>query len=401
MVKESPARATVRRPWLSGRRAATAAAALLAALLSAAIGAELTLRANTAHLLGNPSASHGLYRSLDARHYGLTPRWRGVHHVSGRDVAVCSDADGLRAETTGRRLGAALPGERRLLLLGDSFVFGYGVEYAETFGARLEELLEQRTGTPWTVCNAGVPGHGPRDFAAAWAAHAHLSPDLVIATTFAGNDFEDDLRGETTVVAGYLLSGKVAELARDSWRVRLALRSRLAQWIEQRLPRLVPSLALDLRPEAEQRSPADRAGFPPPPQRFAGLFADRTGEDPLVGDILERTLAAYGEVEGAAGGTPVLHLLLPSWWQVQEERYAQELARLGLDPRQHRRGAMLGHLAAALTARGAEFVDLRPLFEQPPGDDDQWLTGDYHLSPTGHADLAAALVEPVLRRLGR
>ncbi|WP_096331005.1 hypothetical protein [Nannocystis exedens] len=50
------------------------------------------------------------------------------------------------------------PQAREIVVVGDSQVFGLGVEDAETFSARLAE----RTGRP--VLNAGVPTYGPREY---------------------------------------------------------------------------------------------------------------------------------------------------------------------------------------------------------------------------------------------
>ncbi len=51
------------------------------------------------------------------------------------------------------------PGERRILVLGDSVTFGWGVSQGETFSDRMEPLLRARTGERWQVVNAGVNGY--------------------------------------------------------------------------------------------------------------------------------------------------------------------------------------------------------------------------------------------------
>ena len=68
----------------------------------------------------------------------------------------------------------------RILLLGGSVTFGHGVEYPDTWGARLEAALA-REGVAVEVLNAGVPGRPP-EATAAWALlhAAELQPDLVI-----------------------------------------------------------------------------------------------------------------------------------------------------------------------------------------------------------------------------
>lgn len=65
---------------------------------------------------------------------------------------------------------------KRIVLAGDSFTFGYGVEYDETFGALIENEL-----TDVVVCNLAMPGFGLDQI---WLSVRHqalpLDPDLVI-----------------------------------------------------------------------------------------------------------------------------------------------------------------------------------------------------------------------------
>lgn len=49
--------------------------------------------------------------------------------------------------------------EKRILVLGDSVAFGWGISQGETFSDRMEPLLRKRTGHPWQVINAGVNGY--------------------------------------------------------------------------------------------------------------------------------------------------------------------------------------------------------------------------------------------------
>jgi lysophospholipase L1-like esterase len=53
------------------------------------------------------------------------------------------------------------PGIRRVVSLGDSSTFGWGVDGAEAYPARLEEALDRREGEQarWEVLNLGVPGY--------------------------------------------------------------------------------------------------------------------------------------------------------------------------------------------------------------------------------------------------
>ena len=78
------------------------------------------------------------------------------------------------------------PGDEQVLVSGDSQAFGHGVEFEQTFGARLRAL------TGRAVLNAAVPTYGPGE---ALVVLRELLPErrptLVILTLNAINDFQE------------------------------------------------------------------------------------------------------------------------------------------------------------------------------------------------------------------
>ena len=80
----------------------------------------------------------------------------------------------------------------RILILGDSFVFGQGVEQNQTVSAKLEDELRKK-GKSVTVINAGVPGYGTVQ-EANWLKHhgLKLKPDILLVGVFMGNDLKDN-----------------------------------------------------------------------------------------------------------------------------------------------------------------------------------------------------------------
>lgn len=83
----------------------------------------------------------------------LRPGWSGTDGVTRYPYRI--SAAGLRDD---RPDAPKQPGERRLLVIGDSVAFGFGVRTADAFPARLEEHL-RRTGGDWRVLNGGVLGY--------------------------------------------------------------------------------------------------------------------------------------------------------------------------------------------------------------------------------------------------
>lgn len=80
------------------------------------------------------------------------------------------------------------PGRRRILVIGDSFVWGYGVEQHETFPKVLEALLPNAE-----VINAGVAGYGT-DQELLWlrSEGVRYRPDVVILLMCGNDDGENN-----------------------------------------------------------------------------------------------------------------------------------------------------------------------------------------------------------------
>ncbi|MCC6793485.1 MAG: hypothetical protein IT366_00085 [Candidatus Hydrogenedentes bacterium] len=94
-----------------------------------------------------------------------------------------------------REFGPKEDGEIRVLLLGDSFTFGWGLEIDQTIGRQLETMLNASgSAKRFTVINAGVDGYGP------WQERIRLhkiglalEPDIVVLQLFPGNDINNSL----------------------------------------------------------------------------------------------------------------------------------------------------------------------------------------------------------------
>lgn len=169
-------------------RASLVAAAITGVLLLGEIALRVLHEARPYVVVADRGSPEHLF--LRDAHVGLrmTPDFRG-HYVhpefDGQRVEI--NADGYRGpEWRAERL--AVPDRPRLLLLGDSFVFGTGVEFADTFGERLA------ASAPCAVFNAGVPGHAPPHGARLLPELVdRVAPDVVVMAMFTGNDPLDAL----------------------------------------------------------------------------------------------------------------------------------------------------------------------------------------------------------------
>jgi lysophospholipase L1-like esterase len=123
----------------------------------------------------------------------------GMRHVPLLRSRMPSEASGsvaVRINSRGYR-GPEYPWDApagfRILGLGDSFAFGFGVEEEDTYLARLERAL---AGVHAEVINAGLAGMGTDNEARLLAADGPaLRPDLVLVGFFVGNDLMDVLTG--------------------------------------------------------------------------------------------------------------------------------------------------------------------------------------------------------------
>jgi lysophospholipase L1-like esterase len=110
-----------------------------------------------------------------------------VHRTDEFSVAVHVNALGLRGP---ERTAAKPPRTRRILVLGDSFAFGFGVGQNEMFSAELERLLRER-GLQVEVLSSGVPGWSlDNELVYLRTEGFDLDPDLILIAT-CENDLGD------------------------------------------------------------------------------------------------------------------------------------------------------------------------------------------------------------------
>jgi hypothetical protein len=84
------------------------------------------------------------------------------------------------------------PGVRRILVLGDSFAWGYGVSNEEIFTEVLERKLAKCT-SPVEVINSGVSGWGTdQEYLFLISEGYRYSPDLIVLALYLANDLENN-----------------------------------------------------------------------------------------------------------------------------------------------------------------------------------------------------------------
>ena len=110
------------------------------------------------------------------------------------EMPVSISSQGLRD----REYNPPRDNEFRIVLVGDSFTFGWGVSAENTLASMLEERLAQRDlGQEISVVNCGLGGYGPwQEYGLLCERGFPLRPSLVMLQTFVANDVGDTLRKE-------------------------------------------------------------------------------------------------------------------------------------------------------------------------------------------------------------
>jgi lysophospholipase L1-like esterase len=350
----------------TGRLALGLASALVALFL-----AEIVLRA-----LPGPQQEGGLRRLHRLRPdqpwlFDLMPGARTTLGISG-DVVYEINADGYRGPLVAPEKP---PGVFRVVVMGDSISFGFGVADGEGWVRQLEVLAAARQ--PVEVVNLGVGGYNPYNEVALFAHRgARYQPDLVLVQ-FCVNDLNDPTRhfdAQSRLQLGSIPVEAFPDPAEHrpapAWLVRLLRPCRRLElcarvesaWVGWRAQSSSPEAvhatfgARDLSREAPRRWLAARyselsaraealgarfavVAFPFPAQ----LEGRATGR-------LQRQLEALGRKEGwvvidllpafrAAVATGVTPLFMDLWHptaaghRVAAEAVAEDLARRGWLPR--------------------------------------------------------------------
>ena len=139
----------------------------------------------------------------DLPFYGLEVNLERFTDIGETSYAVHTDANGFRVAKSGPP-DSSLP---EVLVIGDSFAFGHGVDYEDSFVGQLNEDSAYR------FVNAGVGGYGPVQYEAVLKYLLEKKghqPKAIIAATFLGNDFHDCVWEKNHRVVDGIIGGEVS-----------------------------------------------------------------------------------------------------------------------------------------------------------------------------------------------
>jgi lysophospholipase L1-like esterase len=325
---------------------------VVVAATTTALLATLAVDRLAGFVVTNPTSTEGLI---------FHPRSTATYHTTEFNFTATTNSLGFRDHEFAEVRSAAC----RVVAIGDSFTFGWGVSLDDSWPKVLETSLRQ-TGLGVEVANLGFPGGSPIDYAnIAARAVPTLRPDLVVVGVLQGDDLSQmraAAAATATATAGWrhqvrevlhqahatlyphltLLVG----LAEDSLRHGPSALSVNTTWKEQakailgkfnpveraRYERMDPVIRRAF--EAGDLNPALVASAARHPEYFMETFDLGRPETKALVKEMSRQLARI-RVVAASAGAEVLVVSIPFGHYVSQTMYDTRRNRYGfeLDPR--------------------------------------------------------------------
>lgn len=328
-----------------------------------------------------------------------------------------------------REFSLAKEGRKRIVAIGDSFTYGWGVSAEQSWPKALEAGLREH-GYDVEVANLGQPGASPVVYARTAAkAVPLLKPDLVVVGITQGDDLAQ-LKGEEA-----LTSPETADRGREpAGGSRMGIASRLSNAI---VGRLYPNFLFLLRRRAVSRQLVNAEWE----AQADGILRSLTSEerarferlDPEVRESFQRgelnpsllqgslkrpdyfletmdisrpevqgMIAAMGRAlanikqAAASNGAEVIVVSIP-YKVYASGRDLESSRRLGLDliPEMVTSNAASEAIDTASARAGVRFIDLTNAFRARANESSLFFELDGHLNPKGHEVFAHLLMPPM------
>jgi hypothetical protein len=277
----------------------------LAAVASLAIGLALAeaalhlLRPEVAYSYAPQHISLSHFQKSSYLPFELRPNHVGQFRMSEFDTTVRTNELGMR--------DGAIRGDRpRILCLGDSFTFGFGVQGPETFCAQLERVFQDK----YDVINAGFAGGNAPDTYGLWLARHReaLAPRAIVVSVFQ-NDY-DDVASHEWLPDGAMPPERISQpgtvVTPDGEWMRDGALTRLPSWMRQLLKQsYVVAVVRDRWLDDAGAAPA-AIGLP--------------NSSPALPASDARFSSALELLRNAAGNTPLVVHLIPLKGQQETSR---------------------------------------------------------------------------------
>jgi lysophospholipase L1-like esterase len=343
-----------------------------------------------------------MFKESDYLPYRLRENYQGRLATAEFDTRIRINSLGYRGDEFGLAKGDAF----RILVIGDSFTFGWGVEETEAYPYRLQQqLAKQYPSRRIEVINAG--------FAACYSPDTYylylereglaLHPDLIVVGVFVGNDLDSDAAFEhewteqdaaglplaiqsrdSRVVGNRLLPREVPFRYRAPLLHRLHLFQAVADVWWAVKPRLMSVISEVAGPPVilhAAAAPEDERV----PYIYRVNYADRTET------VMKRVQSLFAGMKrlAAEAGVPLYFMLIPDQVQFADKAFDGLPAEIGKPQRL---------LAEFFEREGLLFVDLLPYLRERAAGSSLYFPGDLHWNARGHALAAERLASALVLR---
>jgi hypothetical protein len=279
------------------------------------------------------------------------------------------------------------PGDASIVVLGDSFVFGTGVEVDETFHRILEDRAREMTTRTLRVYGAGVAGYGQIDELHQLEHLAPLlKPDVVVVGLYEGNDLEDNLDAMARLTPSFTSvpvepdNLAIPFLTRAGRERFWAGSSASFQYVRPIIDRVLARLGVQP---------------PVPPVLDQSLLI---AAPPLIADALAETRKAMGALASRCADmdADLIVLMIPAAIQAEPARYDDFVTMHPVAQRKsYSRTQLHERLMRLVRQTGARVVDPLPQLEAEALTSRLCYRREGHWNAAGHK-LAADLLVPVL-----
>jgi lysophospholipase L1-like esterase len=307
--------------------------------------------------------------------YRLRPGERTRFRTAEFTAEIGINQAGVRDEA---EIGPKVPGERRIVILGDSLVLSVQVDFERTFGALLEGRLNRAApeGVRYRVINAGVQGYGPVEELLFFRTVAkHFEPDVVLVGLFVGNDAEEAVISERRFRGD---ERPVVEVASEKALVRMRRLVRRSMVLQVLRLRVVAAL---------ERVRPQRLATEPPLQSYAAYPAPRIARGLAITAEIVEEIAADAAAVGARTGI----VLMPARFQVDDADYGRLVEIVRQAGGELVRDAATERFDKALESLPLPRFDLLPDLRRTLPGPDLFYQQTIHFTPHGHEVVAAAL----------
>lgn len=295
------------------------------------------------------------------------------------------------------------PGTRRVLVLGDSFMEGLGVELEASFCRRLESLLNQK-GEKWEVINGAIGGWGPdQEYLYLLDEGLAYGPDFVVAGFFLGNDVLD--LGRKDMIRFQRGRAYAKTRGQLNWLVKLKgflqNHSHLYVFVQKRLlawdftRNLLARLGLTSESSSAVKTVRVRSDKKPLPNRLIMLLKDRPPSIRAAWLKTEKLLAAMRSL-GEEKGFRLLIAAIPSRIQIDSAYMESVAARYKVAPEELDPGLPNRLLREICRRNKIQLLDLGEVFGDTRGTS-MYHAGSLHWSREGHERASAAVAVEIAR----